>query len=120
MKLSEMQILYGSRNLLIQLIIDTVAPYALHSSDVHAIAEEIEKIQDSIRHPARYSITMWDADWPHKFWSFSKEYRYFNRPEDDPTVANYVYPTLQVSVGRHDRELSSNIIQYRLRWPVSK
>lgn len=120
MKLSEMQILYGSRKMLAQLITDTVAPYALHSSDVHAIAEEIEKIQDSIRHPARYSITMWDADWPHKFWSFSKEYRHFNRPEDDPTVANYVYPTLQVSVGRHDRELSSNIIQYRLRWPVSK
>jgi len=118
MKLSVMQLLYGSREVLVQLVAETVAPYSLHPNDVHAIAEEIEKIQDSVHHTARYSIAMWDADWPRKFWSFSKEYRYFNRPEDDPTIANYVYPMLQVSVGHRDRELLTNAIQYRLRWPV--
>ena len=119
-KLSTMRLAYGSREALAQLVAEEVAPYLIHQSDVLAIVEELEKIQEKMHPTSRYSVAMWDADWPHKFWSFTKEYRHFNRPEDDPTVANYTYPMLQISVGHRDRDLLSNIIQYRLRWPVSR
>jgi hypothetical protein len=115
-----MRLACGSIEMLAQLVAEEVAPCLLHSSDVQAIAEELAKIQDSLQCTSRYSVTMWDADWPHKFWAFSKEYRHFNRLEDDPAVANYTHPILQISVGRRDRELPSNMIQYKLRWPVSK
>lgn len=115
-----MRLAYGSTEALAQLVVEEVAPFILHCADVRAITEELEKIQSSMCHTSRYSVTMWDADWPHKFWSFTKEYRHFNRLEDDPTVANYTYPMLQISVGNRDRELLTSIIQYRLRWPVSK
>ena len=120
MKLSTMRLAYGSLEALAQLVMEEVAPYSLNSNDVLAIAEELKRIQGGVQSTSRYSISMWDADWPHKFWSFSKEYRHFNRTEDDPTVASYTYPMLQVSVGHRDRELLTSIIQYRLRWPVSK
>lgn len=122
MKLQSMQLLYGDKPALARFVAESVAPFCLSKVDLDAVADEILKIQSRLTISTKYSVSIWDADWPYRFWCFSMQYSAFNRNEDSPAGTSYVRPVLQISfMASSSRVLDPVvIIQYHLKNSLSQ
>lgn len=98
-------------------VADVIAPYRLHPEDLDAAADKIIDMQASIECRCAVSMTMLDSARPGRFWSFTKEYRIYNRQEEDPIATGYICPLLQICISSGTTRIMS---WCELRHPVEK